>query len=132
MSRWLGIDYGSRKVGIAVSDENGQHVFPRASLRFTDHQELFDQIRGLVQTEQIDRIVVGLPLTLRGERGPQATEVQDVMCQLEEALNLPVDFEDERLTTAYAKRAHESSFDEDSLAAAAILESYLQRTRRPS
>lgn len=129
MGRILGIDYGGRRVGIAISDETGKHVFPRPSLEVKIKRELFAVLGELVKREGIEKIVVGLPLTLRGERGRQANEVQSVMSELEEVLSIPVEFEDERLSSAYADRFQGSSFSRDSIAAASILETYLERTR---
>ncbi len=129
MGRILGLDYGAKRVGIALSDETGEHVFPRPALEGKGKRALFAALGELVKREGIEKIVVGLPLTLRGERGLQASEVQNVMCELEEALNIPVEFEDERLSSAYADRFKSSSFSRDSVAAAVILETYLERTR---
>ncbi|MBI4425992.1 MAG: Holliday junction resolvase RuvX [Candidatus Kerfeldbacteria bacterium] len=132
MGRILGLDYGDKRVGVAISDEAGYHVFTRPALINRGKRALFSELDQLIQAEGVERIVVGLPLTLRGERGPQATAIQSIMCELEEALSLPVDFEDERMTTAYAARFRQSSADPDSIAAAAILESYLERRRKES
>lgn len=132
MGRVLGIDYGDKRVGVAVSDEAQQFVFTRPTLANRGKRALFRELGQLVEQEGVERIVVGLPLTLRGERGQQATAIQSVMCELEEVLSVPVDFEDERLTSSYAARFRGSSADADSIAAAAILESYLERRRRKS
>ncbi|MBI4089857.1 MAG: Holliday junction resolvase RuvX [Candidatus Kerfeldbacteria bacterium] len=132
MGRVLGLDYGEKRVGVAISDEDQEHVFTRPIILNRGKRDLFRELGQLVEQEGVERIVVGLPLTLRGERGQQATSIQSVMCELEEALTIPVDFEDERLTSAYAARFPESSAGADSIAAAAILESYLERQRRPT
>lgn len=130
MGRWLAIDYGAKRVGVALSDESGQHVFPRETIANLGSAKLIAALRQLIADEGVDRMVVGLPLTLRGERGPQAMEVQSAMEQLGEALSIPIEYEDERLSSSLADRFPNSSFSRDSLAAAAILESFLSRRRR--
>lgn len=132
MGRILAIDYGERRVGIAVSDESGSFAHPRSAIENAGKKRFFEAIADLVRSEGIERIVVGLPLTLRGEVGKQAAGVQSVMHELEEVLSVPVEFEDERLTSSYADRFRGSSTDRDSIAAASILETYLERTRRRS
>ena len=129
MAKILALDYGTKRIGLAISDETGKLVFPRSSIPNEGQKNLFALLDSIIKAEGIIRIVVGLPLTLRGDRGPQAVAVKDVMSKFEEAVSIPVDFEDERLTSAFADRyVDDSSFGRDSLAAAAILESYLART----
>lgn len=129
MSKVLALDYGEKRVGVAISDEHREYVFARQPLANRGKKALFAMIAEIVQHERVDLIVVGLPLTLRGERGKQATAIQEVMCELEEALHVPVDFEDERFTTSFASRFPSSRARQDSIAASAILESYLARKR---
>lgn len=129
MGKILGIDYGRERVGLAISDEAGHHVFPRQTLSNHGPQKLLAELRSVIAAENVERIVAGLPLTLRGEIGLQATEVQSAMRELSGQLGIPVEFEDERMSSALADRFPESSYSRDSLAAAAILESYLERQR---
>ncbi|MBI5404918.1 MAG: Holliday junction resolvase RuvX [Candidatus Kerfeldbacteria bacterium] len=130
MGRWLGIDYGAKRVGVALSDESGQHVFPRETINNLGTAKLIVALRELIAAEDVDRMVVGLPLTMRGERGPQAIEVQSAMERIGEALSIPIEYEDERLSSSLADRFSNSKFSRDSLAAAAILESFLSRRRQ--
>jgi len=123
----LALDYGSQRVGIAISDEAGQHAFPRAAVPGGDRSKLISALEKIIVSESVERIVIGLPLTLRGETGPQAAEVLAATRDFSSALNVPVDFEDERMSSSLADRYSDSSFSRDSLAAAAILESYLER-----
>lgn len=129
MGRWLGIDYGAKRVGIAISDETGRHVFPREAIANEGLEKLAKALQALVTAEGVDQIVAGLPLTLRGERGPQAIEVQSAMEHIGEVLSVPIAYEDERLSSSLADRFTGSTFTRDSLAAAAILESHLARTK---
>ena len=128
MGRILGIDYGDRRVGIAVSDETHSCAFVRRTLQNRGFTGLVADLRAIVQDENIERIVAGLPRSMDGSEGVQAEKVKKAVEKIAEALQVPAIFEDERLTTSYADRFVDSSADRDSIAAAAILESYLERT----
>ena len=132
MATLLGIDYGNRRVGIAVSDETGMHVFVRKALINTGRDSLVAALKALVTEEHVSGIVAGLPLSMNGKEGPQALSVKKVMSEIGDELGIPVSFEDERLSTSYADRFRSSTADQDSIAAVSILESYLERTRRKS
>lgn len=130
MGKILGLDYGAKRIGLAISDEAGALVFPRPAMLNEGEKKFFTELQQYAAAEGVERIVVGLPLTLRGEQGPQATAVKDIMSKFEEVSSLPVEFEDERLSSAFADRyVNDSSFSRDSLAAAAILESFLARRK---
>ncbi len=89
-----------------------------------------EQLLELVRAEEPERIVVGLPLTLRGERGEQARETEAFVEWLRRAISVPVESFDERMTTVLAARTP-SATSEDARAAAHLLESYLTwMTRR--
>lgn len=130
MGKFLGLDYGERRIGVALSDEEGRLVVPQKPIIVERTADVGAAIQRLVAKEQVTGVVVGMPLSLTGMRGPQASVVQDFVCQLDEVLNIPVDIEDERLTS---KLAHRGAFPdeepgmEDSRAAALLLESYLAR-----
>lgn len=129
MGKLLGIDYGDRRVGIAVSDEDRTHAFARTAIQHTSRIALVDALKKLIAEEKIDRVIAGLPLSMSGQEGPQATAVRIAMTDICRELAIPLEFEDERLSTSFADRFRGSSHDQDSIAAAAILESYLERTR---
>lgn len=130
MARSVGVDFGRRRVGLAVSDETDQHVFPRPTVVIDRLDDLQVSLRQLMKAEPFQRLVVGLPLSLSGQEGPQAKEVRAAMDQVGRQLGVPVVYQDERLTTAGADRYRQSTADRDSLAAVAILESFLERTAR--
>lgn len=103
--RVLGLDIGSVRVGVAISDPSGTVATPRTIL---DAKRLLDDPRGLkaiVEQEGVELIVVGLPVTLAGEEGPQARSVRAVAEELGVMLGLPVEYFDERLTTSEASAA---------------------------
>jgi putative Holliday junction resolvase len=127
MSRVLALDYGRARAGCAVSDPTGTLATPLAAV--VDRPPTrggLAAIRRLVTEHGVDVVVVGLPLTLRGEEGEQAGETRAFAERLEEMLDVPVVLHDERLTTAQAARVQaDASTPEDSRAAAHLLESYL-------
>lgn len=135
MGTVLGIDYGRRRLGIALADEETRLALPRKPLTVRNTEEALRQIEALVRAQGVERIVVGLPLTLLGTQGMQAREAQEFAKALEKRMGIPVDVEDERLTTKGAQaayHAHQESLPpdrEDSAAAAALLQSYLDRRR---
>lgn len=120
--RVLAIDHGAARCGCAVSDPSGTLVRPLSAIK-PDPEE----VAALVAELEAERVVVGLPTTLRGEEGDQARISREFAAELGERLDVTVETYDERLTTAMAARtAREGArADEDSLAAAHLLESYL-------
>ncbi|HYX87270.1 MAG TPA: Holliday junction resolvase RuvX [Gaiellales bacterium] len=124
--RVVALDYGSSRTGVAVSDETGTVARPvgvvRRVRRPDGMRELVATIAGLAP----DRVVVGLPLTLRGEHGAQASETLEFVRELAERCPVPIDTYDERFTTALAVRG-EGRAGEDAVAAAHLLQGYLER-----
>jgi putative Holliday junction resolvase len=121
----MALDYGSARTGVAVSDPTGTVARPLCTVERASPES----IRALVEAEAADRVVVGLPLTLRGEHGVQATETTAFVDALRGVLAVRVETYDERFTTALAAREGGSS-DEDARAAAHLLDGYL-RSRVP-
>jgi putative Holliday junction resolvase len=104
--RALGIDLGSRRIGVAVSDPTGLLASPydvvaRSGDRAQDHRILV----GLATELEVERIVVGLPLSLDGSMGPAARAVMEEVDELAATTRIPVETYDERLTTVTADRA---------------------------
>jgi putative Holliday junction resolvase len=130
--RVLGLDIGERRVGTALSDAQRRIATP---LNVLDVRDLLEgpALPDLVEEYEIERVVVGLPMSLDGEEGPQAALVRKSGDELARRLRIPVEYRDERLSSAEAKRrmaeAGVSSRDmrgkTDMLAAALILQSYL-------
>jgi len=121
--RVLALDYGTARCGCAISDPTGTLVRPLAAVEPPDPEAVAE----LVSSEQADRVIVGLPVTLAGEEGEQATLSRAFAEQLTNLLDVPVELYDERLTTRMADQSARSGAraDRDSLAAAHLLESYL-------
>jgi putative holliday junction resolvase len=120
----LALDYGTARCGCAISDPTGTLVRPLAAVEPPEPA----RIAELVAEHGVDRVVVGLPISLSGDEGPQARLSRDFAGELEDLLDVPVETYDERLTTKMADRtAREGArADRDSLAAAHLLESYLE------
>jgi putative pre-16S rRNA nuclease len=121
----LALDYGAARTGVAVSDATGTIARPLGVVERASSSDGIEALRALVDEHEVDCVVVGLPLTLRGEQGAQASETTRFVKLLRGALDVPVETLDERFTTAIAARVGGSS-DEDARAAAHLLESYLR------
>ena len=125
----LALDYGAARTGVAVSDATGTIARPLCVVQRAASEGGLAELRALVQEHDVEYVVVGLPLTLRGERGAQALETDAFIEALREAVGVPVETYDERFTTALAARGGGESH-EDARAAAHLLESYLRRASR--
>jgi putative Holliday junction resolvase len=124
----LALDYGAARTGVAVSDETGLLARPVGIVERAASQSGLDRLAVLAAELGAERVVVGLPLTLRGERGEQARETEAFVEALRERLGLPVETFDERFTTTLAQGAA-SDVPEDARAAAYLLQSWLDRAK---
>ncbi|HVD26278.1 MAG TPA: Holliday junction resolvase RuvX [Gaiellaceae bacterium] len=118
----LALDFGSARTGVAVSDPTGTLARPLGTVRGASSDEGLRELADLVRTEEAERVVVGLPLTLRGELGKQAEETERFAAALEAILDVPVERFDERFTTTLAGPGG----NDDARAAAHLLTSYLE------
>jgi putative holliday junction resolvase len=127
----LALDYGSARTGVAVSDPTGTVARPLDVVEAADSENGLARIVELARREEAERIVVGLPVTLRGDRGAQADATERFVERLRAAVDVPVETFDERFTTTLA-RTGETRAAEDAVAAAHLLSTYLtwQTTRR--
>jgi putative holliday junction resolvase len=122
----LALDYGPARTGVAVSDPTGTLARPVGVVERAASEAGFARLLELVRAEEPERIVVGLPLTLRGEHGEQARATERFVETLREAVDVPVESLDERFTTALAAQTP-SRAAEDARAAAHLLTTYLER-----
>jgi putative holliday junction resolvase len=130
MSRVLALDYGRARAGCAVSDPTGAVATPLAVVERPATRRGFEEIRRIAEERDVERVVVGLPLTLAGDEGSQAAETRAFAERLARVLAVPVSLHDERLTTRQAARSGGSPVAaEDSRAAAHLLESFLATVR---
>ena len=117
----LALDYGRARTGVAVSDPTGTIARPLAVVKGAD----VAAIAQLVEQHEVDRVVVGMPLTLGGEHGEQARETQVFIDALSDVTDVPVVTFDERFTSDLAEQTASASAEEDAHAAAHLLSSYL-------
>lgn len=137
--RYLGLDLGSRTLGVAVSDKTGLIATSLRTIRHNEeYDRLLDEVQGLVNELGIDAIVLGFPKNMNNSIGPKGELSLDFKSKLEERLTIPIYLEDERLTTVTANNVlisgNVSRKDRkkvvDSIAATIILQSYLDRSGR--
>jgi putative Holliday junction resolvase len=123
----LALDFGSARTGVAVSDPTGTIARPIGVVENATTRAGRKELVALVESEQVDLVVVGMPLTLRGERGEQAQATEAFVDGLREELAVPVEMYDERFTTRIAaKTPSDAGAPEDARAAAHLLSSYLE------
>jgi putative Holliday junction resolvase len=124
----VALDYGSARTGVAVSDPTGTIARPLGVVEQAGSEAGLAHLAELVRSQGAERVVVGLPLTLRGEHGAQAKETQAFVEALRGAVDVPVESYDERFTTGLAASVGSDDAPEDARAAAHLLSSYLEWT----
>jgi len=117
----MALDFGAVRTGVAVSDPTGIIARPLCVVE----RASADEIASLARDEHVEEIVVGHPLTLRGERGEQARASERFAAQLRRTVDVPVVLFDERFTTDLGEQTSAASAPEDARAAAHLLSSYL-------
>ncbi len=131
--RVMGLDIGTKRIGVAMSDERAVTSTPLKVLKKTAERELFGELRKLVEEYSVGTVVVGMPLNMDGSMGPKAKAVELFIERLGTALQIPVKAWDERLSTvAVTKVLIEADVSRtkrkqvvDKLAATYILQGYL-------
>ena len=123
--RYLGIDYGTKRVGIAVSDESGTLAFPYAILE--NGKSLIGEIKAICIKEQITNIVIGESVDYKGQPNLVMEEIKRFVAELHEAVAIPVVQEREFLSTRQARFFQTDKKHVDDSAAAIILQSYLDK-----
>jgi putative Holliday junction resolvase len=118
----LALDYGSARTGVAVSDPTGTIARPLGVVEKAATDAGLKRLRELIAVEEPERVIVGLPLTLRGEYGEQAAETERFVHLLQDAVDCPIELFDERFTSVLAD-------GDDARAAAHLLTSYLEWSR---
>jgi putative Holliday junction resolvase len=121
----LALDYGSARTGVAVSDPTGTVARPLEVVENASAPAGLKHLADLAEREGVERIVVGLPMTLRGVRGAQAEETEAFVTALRAVTAVPIESFDERFTTKLAE-AQPSEAPSDAVAAAHLLSTYLE------
>jgi putative Holliday junction resolvase len=126
----LALDYGAARTGVAVSDPTGTLARPLCVVERASSDDGLARLAGVIGEEGAERVVVGLPLTLRGEHGAQAAETERFVAALRRMVAVPVETLDERFTTTLAERGPGgATAPADARAAAHLLETYLALVR---
>ena len=127
----VAVDYGSARTGVAVSDPTGTLARPIGVIERAGTEAGLERLVELIVSEGAERVVVGMPLTLRGEVGEQARETERFVDQLRQAVDVPVEGFDERFTTDLAEQdPGNRNLPPDARAAAHLLTSYLAWSSR--
>jgi len=100
---WLGVDFGTVRIGLAISDPEGRLAFPLTTYTRRGRRQDLEFLCKLIERERIDQIVVGLPIHLSGKEGTKAAEARAFGGWVGEISGLPITFWDERFTTAEAE-----------------------------
>lgn len=135
MTRILGIDFGTVRIGLALSDPTGTLASPLPHLEKKTISQINAALTELVETHEISRVVVGLPRNMDGSYGPAAEKVRDFISKIQGSLSVPIETQDERLTTVQAsKQLSQIGLNQkelrkkiDSSSASLILQQYLDR-----
>lgn len=128
--KYLGIDYGSKRVGIAVSDAYGKIAFPKKIFYNRGNKYLFDQLKSFIKEEGVVKIIVGLPIGLDGKDTDQTKIIREFVDKLKQEIGVPVDFENEMFTSRMVEQSGVKKERTDQAAAALILQSYLDKQNR--
>jgi len=138
VKRKIGLDIGEKRIGVAVSDPLGMMAHPLKTITWKGVSELAKTLKNLIQEQNADCVVVGLPLTMKGEASKKTEEVQNIVNDLKMLLNIPVEETDERLTTKMAerdlhlmnKKPSKNRDKIDQIAAVYILQTYLDKMKK--
>jgi putative holliday junction resolvase len=128
----FGIDYGRRRIGVAVTDENGEYIRGLPTIDRNKTPDYFRALRSIIETECPERIVIGLPLDIDGDETVMSTEIRAFASELGSLVSLPVCFVDESLSSIEAaalmrfrkKKDRRNKEAIDRMAACIILESF--------
>jgi putative holliday junction resolvase len=122
----LGIDYGEKRIGLAISDES---LTLARELDILSPKEFWQSLNLLILNNSISKIVLGWPLNMSGQETKKTEEVKSFKVKVESQTGLPVEVMDERLSSQMAEHIKGSKKDLDSLAAQILLQNYLDKNK---
>ncbi len=136
--RYLGLDYGSKTLGIAISDETATIASTLKTIRYTEDKELLLELKNIIEEFKIKEVVLGLPLNMNGTDSKRGVETYEFKRKIEKYLNVIVHLQDERLSTTEAEnllimgkiRRKNRKKVIDSIAAVIILQTFLDKDKR--
>jgi len=123
--RLLGIDYGTKRIGVAISDEGGTLAFPKEILE--NNKSILEKLESIIKEENIKEIIIGESMDFKGEANKVEKEINEFTLELNKMFNLPIHLQKEFLTSVEARRYKIKSGSVDSSAAALILQRYLDK-----
>ncbi len=133
--KYLGIDFGIKRVGLAVSDPQGKMAFPLKTIHRSSREKLFEELISIIEKERIQAIVLGLPRNPQGEKSLTCRQVLNFRQSLKRRINVPVftvneaftSYEGQKILESRIKHAGRRDGQLDQVAATLILESFLER-----
>lgn len=125
--RYLGIDYGTKRIGLALSDRDGKIAFPYRTIAAGKHAS--EEISALAEKENAERIVIGIPIPLSGGSSNTAETAKRFAKEVERVCKKPVALVNEFFTTKMAKQSGVAREKRDMSAAAIMLQSYLDQNK---
>jgi putative Holliday junction resolvase len=134
----MGLDIGDSRVGVALSDPLGIMASPLIIINREDDPAAIAKIVDIIREKEVGRVIAGLPLNMDGSRGKQADKTATFVTELSRHINVPIEYQDERLSTVSAReliqgvRRTNRHTRYDAAAAALILQSYLDEAARAS
>ncbi len=136
--RYLGLDLGQKKLGVAISDKSGVIASFYDSLRISSEKEMLDKVLEIIEKEKVDKVVIGYPKNMDNSEGFRAKETEDFKKELEKHFSNEIILEDERLTTKISENILiEGNMSRkkrktviDGVSAVLILQSYLDRKEK--
>jgi len=135
MGRFLAIDFGEKRVGLALSDPTKIIAKPFKSITYTDHDDLLNQISLIIEEKNVEKIILGFPKNLKGENTAQTNKVMSFFNLIKNKIIIPIVLQDERFSSVSAKKSlilqniktgHNKGLI-DETAAAIFLQLYLDR-----
>lgn len=135
MAKVLGIDYGEKRIGLALSTDDKRMAYIHGTIQNSNSRDVINEFKKICQEEEVESLVVGLPLDQAGQPGAQAEIVKKFSKMIGEETGLPYYFEDERFSTALASKMNKEAGLSvkktrqtiDSQSAQIILQTYLDR-----
>jgi putative Holliday junction resolvase len=125
----LGLDIGDKRIGVSLSDPSGILASPFTIIHRRDLESDIKSIKDILSLHQVERVIVGLPISMNGRQHGQADKVRNFVEFLREQIGIPLEYRDERLSTRYVRRlmnmAGSKKSGYDAMAAAIILQGYL-------
>lgn len=138
MGRILAIDFGKRHIGLAISDENKVIASGLDSIHYKKPNEAIEKLKAIISTKNVEKIILGYPISMSGKITKIALEVLDFKKLLEQNFEVPIELLDERLTTEISKKIIEQVKRKptppktllDKISAIIMLQDYLSQKRK--